>query len=192
MLDVDDLVREFVKHHRHEIDIIPVHHRIEDRVAEPAERRVRRNTTERNVVAIRSELCCFALRRLLRKIAAVTHTSDNRVTPALWLQRELRCGYDIPDNVVALQIRIASIAVVVGKPQHFDGKLARLLDNSQAFAEFQRRLVGPNHVSDRLTGPHDGKLTTSCLYVIAAVQRHHASNYDNGRRKSTRRKTKLS
>ena len=69
----------------------------------------------------------------LRKIAAIRDTASDRVAPCLRLKRELRRRKYVPDDVVALQVGIASVAVVLRQQQLVDGELSRLLHNYQLF-----------------------------------------------------------
>src|SRR5262249_61455046 len=60
-----------------------------------------------------AQLTCLALGVGLGEVAFVADTACERKAPFLRLHRELRCSENIPDDVRALEVGVAAVAVVL-------------------------------------------------------------------------------
>ncbi len=135
-LDVDDLVRQLMKQHGHELHVVPAQHRAQDRVPQLAERRIRRHAADRDIETARSQPPRLALGVRLLEIAAVADAARDRETPGLRLQRKLGRREDVPHDVVALDVGVGPVGIVVRQPELVDRELARIPDQLQARREF--------------------------------------------------------
>ena len=105
---------------RDELHVVPAQHRVQHRVIEFAERRIGRHAAQVDIEAAVSELFGLALGGLALEIAAVGHAAGHRETPGFRRERELGRGEHVPDDMVALEIGVAPVALVVRQPELLD------------------------------------------------------------------------
>lgn len=153
-------VGEFVKQQLGEIDIVRVDKGVEDGVVEPTQGGIGGDAAGVDVVAIGAEFFSeFEGVRLL-KIAAVVEFSDEWVAPCFRFEGKLFRGMENPDDVVAPEIGIATVAAVARKVEVLGGELADVLDGGEFLAELwigiragDERLAGTAFAKDlRLSG----------------------------------------
>ena len=86
-------------------------------------RHIPRGVQVGNVITLGTQIICHVSRRIFGKITAIADAADDRITPGLRLQRKLRNGDDVPDDVFSFEIAVAAITIVVGQAEYIDGKL---------------------------------------------------------------------
>ncbi|MNH19484.1 hypothetical protein D3C79_792240 [compost metagenome] len=127
VLHIDALMRQFVEDQRGQALITPADHRRQDRVVEPAKRRIRLDAAHIDIHARLAHHRRRAAGRALLVIAAVGDATGNRETVRHRLQRELRRSKHIPHHIGPPKVGIHPIATVVRQAQSFAGEQPRLL-----------------------------------------------------------------
>ncbi|MNN55362.1 hypothetical protein D3C81_1702350 [compost metagenome] len=168
-----------MKDQRGQALIAPAHHRIKNRVIEPAERRIGLDAANRYVHALQSLDRRFTARRALAVITAIGHATGNREAMVLRCQGELLSGEHIPHHVRAMDVGVQAIALVIRQMQMLAGKGTGLLRLRQVGAQsgVAARIV--DHLFHRLARPQQLQLAAGQLRVIADAgatveqQKHH-------------------
>ena len=150
ILDVQDLVRQFMEQRGHESYVVPPHHRIQDRVGEVAERRIGRNAPDRHIESLAPEPVSLLLRGGFGKIAAVTDAADDGIAPLVRPERKFRGREHVPDHEVALEVGIGPVALVVRQSQFVDRELPCCLYQLQPATQVSLRLRACKDLVDRL------------------------------------------
>ena len=138
-----------------QVIIIPMQHGTEQRVVVPAQGRVGRDITNKNVHALFTPLLRSGLRSLGGKIALVGQASGKQVTVLNRLKREFWRDKQIPQHVIAGQGTVTGVAGIIRQPEHIAGKLTCLERLGQARLEYGIGIVAFQQVDDGHTQGHD-------------------------------------
>src|SRR6266850_2169868 len=117
---VNHLVRELVEHEARQLGVGVQDEARQQRIVEPAERRVGRHAGNMHVVAGLAQLRGVPARLLLGEKAAIADAAGEREALLLRLDRELRGRKDVPHHERPAEVGVRKVAAVVGQ-----AKLAR-------------------------------------------------------------------
>ena len=179
VLHIELLMRQFMEDQRGQAFVAPAHHRIEDRVVEPAQRRIGLDTANRHVHALQALNRSFTPRGALAVITAIGHAPGNREAVVLRGQGKLCGGEHIPHHERTANVGVQAITLVVRQMQVLAGKSPGLLRLDQVRAQFRIAARVGNHAGDRFAGLQQLPLTAGQLAVIADAcatveqQKHH-------------------
>src|SRR5665213_2181195 len=97
---------------RRQLAVAIPQHRTEHRVSKFAKRGVRGDPTNRDVEALPRKPCRECASTLLFEIPAIGNASGYREAPVLGLNRKLRRGHDVPNDIRALDVGVRAIAAI--------------------------------------------------------------------------------
>ena len=115
VLHVNDLVRELVKDEARELGVAVADESRQDRIVEPAERRIRRHAGHVNVVPFGHQAGRLGAGIGFGEIAPILNTSGNRKAPLPRRQRQRRCCKHIPDDIGTPDVGITRVAAIFGQ-----------------------------------------------------------------------------
>ncbi|CAH0316728.1 hypothetical protein SRABI06_05203 [Pseudomonas brassicacearum] len=170
VLYVKALVRQFMEDQRRQAFVAPMHHRTQDRIVEPAQRRVRLYTTDRHVQALQTLQCGLATGGALAVVTAISHATGNGETMILRCQGKLWRGEDIPDYERPANVCVQAIAFIVRQMQMITGERPCLTRLAQVRLELGIASRVGNDLVDRLPGLQQPQLPTDELAVITGAR----------------------
>ena len=163
-------MREFVEDQPRDVGTAVAQEGVEHRVAEIAERRVRRNAADEGVEALRAQFSGKCLGRFLVVETPVGDTADDEHAPLLRLQRKLRRGKDVPGDERPLQVSVGTVAVVIGQSEDAARELADFANLLQARPEIGVALRIVDDFGDRPRRQHHLDMAADRLRVIVETR----------------------
>ena len=167
--DEDDLVRELVEQQRRELPFGTADEGVQQRVGEPAQRRVSRHTGDVDFVALGAQRLRCGFRVSLVEVTAIASAAHHRVAPLLQLERKLGRREHVPRDVRALKVGIARVTAVVRQTQFTRRIRTHLLRAFQPLLERGRGRRVSDDLGNRTRRIEHRKMPVDRLRVV--VQR---------------------
>ena len=167
VLHIKALMRQFMEDQRCQPFIAPTHHRTDNRIVEPAERRIGLDAADRHVHTLQSQQRRLTTGRALVVIAAVSDATGDGKAVVLRCKGEFRRGEHVPDYERSANVGVQTVALVIRQMQLLAGKRPGLLRLGQMRTQLLIAGGVGNHVGNWLSSPQQLQLATGQLAVIA-------------------------
>ena len=166
VLHINALVRQLMEDQCRQPFIAPTHHRTDNRIVEPTERRISLDAADRHVHTLLSQQRRLTPGRTLGVVTAVGDAAGDGEAMVLRRQGKLRRGEHVPDDERSTDISVQAVALVIRQMQLLAGERPRLLRFGQVRA--QHRVAGRvgNHLRNRLPGAQQLQLPIGQLSVV--------------------------
>jgi len=131
-------MRKLVEDRFHEALVVPGEHGVQQRIGEPAQRGIGRDTADIHIVAGRRERYRMQPRLRFAEVAAITQTARHGEAGFDRLERQGRRRKHIPHHEGPAEIGVAQIALVVRQREFTRGKGARIARQHELAAQLGR------------------------------------------------------